>query len=114
LPGNISLNMVQHATIDKAVFFMSTAPPPMLLTDQSSLSLTRGTCFLFSLRRATTEGCVFCVWSVPRGYERIREWDLTGLEPRSSEGTTVWPEEDLVRDVTCAVVHRDWKLVRLL
>jgi hypothetical protein len=20
-------------------------------------------------------GCVFCAWSVPRGYERIREWE---------------------------------------
>jgi hypothetical protein len=46
------------------------------------------------------------VWSVPRGYERIREWELTLLEFRSSKGAAVWPEklEDLMRDVTCAIV----------
>jgi hypothetical protein len=51
--------------------------------------------------------CVFCVWSMPRGYERIQEWELTSLEFRSSKGTAVWPEEELedsVRDVTCAIV----------
>jgi hypothetical protein len=43
---------------------------------------------------------------MPRGYERIRECELTGLEFRSSNGTVVWPEEleDLVCDVTCAIV----------
>jgi hypothetical protein len=44
---------------------------------------------------------------VPRGYERIGEWELTSLEFRSSKGTAVWPEEeleDLVCDVTCAIV----------
>jgi hypothetical protein len=52
-------------------------------------------------------GCVFCAWSVPRGYERIREGELISLEFRSCRGTAVWPEEeleDLVCDVTCAVV----------
>jgi hypothetical protein len=47
------------------------------------------------------------VWPVPRGYERIREWELTSLEFRSSKGIEVWPEEeleDLVCDVTCAIV----------
>jgi hypothetical protein len=41
--------------------------------------------------------------------ERTRVWKLTSLEFRSSKGTAVWPEEeseDLVRDVTCAVLHR--------
>jgi hypothetical protein len=52
------------------------------------------------LRYATGEG------SVPRGYERIREWELISLDFRSSKGTAVWPEEhlDLACDVTCAVV----------
>jgi hypothetical protein len=42
-----------------------------------------------------------------REYERIREWELTSLEFQSSKGTAVWPEEeleDLVCDVTCAIV----------
>jgi hypothetical protein len=54
-------------------------------------------------------GFVLCAWSVPRGYEKIREWELTSLEFRSSKGTVVCPEEeleDLVCDVVCAVVHR--------
>jgi hypothetical protein len=44
---------------------------------------------------------------VPRGYEIIREWAWTGFEFRRSKGTAMWPEEeaeDLVCDVTCAVV----------
>jgi hypothetical protein len=44
------------------------------------------------------------VWSVPRGYERLREWELTSLEIRNSKGTAIWPEEELedfVSDVTC-------------
>jgi hypothetical protein len=32
---------------------------------------------------------------MPRGYERIWEWELTGLKFRSSKGTAVWPEEEL-------------------
>jgi hypothetical protein len=54
-------------------------------------------------------GCVFCVRSVPGGYERIQEWELTSLEFQSSKGTAVWPKEeleDLVCDVTCAVVRQ--------
>jgi hypothetical protein len=46
---------------------------------------------------------------VPRGYKRIRERELTSLEFRISKGTPVWPEEeleDLMCDVTCAVVRR--------
>jgi hypothetical protein len=38
--------------------------------------------------------------------------DLT--EFQSSKGTVVWPEEeieDLLCDVTCAVVHRYWECV---
>jgi hypothetical protein len=33
LPGNSSVNTVQHATIDEAVFSMSSAPRPMLQSD---------------------------------------------------------------------------------
>jgi hypothetical protein len=56
-------------------------------------------------------GCVFCAWSVPKVYNRYRK-PLTGLEFRSSMGTAVWPEgglEDLVCDVTCAVVQQYWE-----
>jgi hypothetical protein len=51
---------------------------------------------------------------VPTGYKKIQEWELTSLEFRSSKGTGVWPEEeleDLVCDVTCAVVHQYWECV---
>jgi hypothetical protein len=44
---------------------------------------------------------------VPRGYERIREWELTSREFGKSKGRAVWPEEeleDLVCDVTCGAV----------
>jgi hypothetical protein len=34
LPGNSSVNTVQHATVDEAVFSISSAPRPALLTDQ--------------------------------------------------------------------------------
>jgi hypothetical protein len=40
--------------------------------------------------------------------------EFTSLEFRSSEGTAAWPEEeleDLVCDVTCAVVQRCWECV---
>jgi hypothetical protein len=50
---------------------------------------------------------VFSVRGPCRGYERIRERELTSLEFRNSEGTAVLPEEileNLVCDVTCAVV----------
>jgi hypothetical protein len=51
---------------------------------------------------------------VPRGYKKIREWELTSLEFRSSKGTAVRPEEeleDLVCDVTCAILYRYWECV---
>jgi hypothetical protein len=46
--------------------------------------------------------------------ERIWDGELTSLEFRSSKGTAVWPEEqleDLVCDITCAVVHLYWECV---
>jgi hypothetical protein len=46
---------------------------------------------------------------------RIREWELTSLEFRSSKGTDVWPEEeleDLVYDVTCSIVTVNLESVR--
>jgi hypothetical protein len=49
-----------------------------------------------------------------RGYKRIRGWELTSFEFRSSKGTAVWPEEeleDLVCDVTCAAVYEYWECV---
>jgi hypothetical protein len=45
--GNDSINTVQHTTIDEAVFSMSPAPRPLLVTDQWTRSLTRDTCFLW-------------------------------------------------------------------
>jgi hypothetical protein len=59
------------------------------------------TCFLCGLRYATIEMCFLCMAHA----ERI--WELTSREFRSSKGTEVWPEEefeDLVCDVTCAIV----------
>jgi hypothetical protein len=96
------------------LFSTSYTPRPVLLTDQSSHSLTRDTCFLGGLRHAKIEGlCFLCVFRA----DRIREntgMGLTGLEFRSSKGTAMWPEEeleDLVCDVTCAVIHRYWECV---
>jgi hypothetical protein len=71
LPGNSHLNTVQHATVDEAVFSVSSAPLPILLTDQWTRSLTCDTYFLCGLRHATIGGCVFCAWSVPRVYKKI-------------------------------------------
>jgi hypothetical protein len=64
------------------------------------------TSFLCGLHYATIE-LVFCAWSMPRGYDRIWEWELTSLESISSKGIAVWPEEkleNLVCNVTCAIV----------
>jgi hypothetical protein len=47
LPGNSFVNTIQHATIDEAVFSVSSAPLPLLVTDQGTRSLTRDTCFLW-------------------------------------------------------------------
>jgi hypothetical protein len=54
LPGNSSVNTVQHATI-KRLFSTSSAPRSVLVTDQRTRSLTRGTCFLCDLRQAVVE-----------------------------------------------------------
>jgi hypothetical protein len=51
LPGNSSVKTVQHTTIDVAVFSMSSAPQPVLITDQWTRSLTRDMCFLCGLCR---------------------------------------------------------------
>jgi hypothetical protein len=62
LPGDTSVNTVQHATIDEAVFSMSSAPRPVLLRDKSTRSLTCGMCSLCGLRHSTIEGlCFLCV-----------------------------------------------------
>jgi hypothetical protein len=69
---------------------------------------------VFNVVCATQQNFVFCAWSVPRGYQRIRE--LTSLEFRSSKGTAVWPDEeleDLVCDVTCAIVNSNLESVRI-
>jgi hypothetical protein len=55
LPGNSSVNTVQHATIDYAGFSMSSAPRPTLLRSQWTRSLTCDTCFLCGLCRSTIE-----------------------------------------------------------
>jgi hypothetical protein len=39
LSGNSFVNTVQYATIDETVFYMSSAPRPVLLTDPSTISL---------------------------------------------------------------------------
>jgi hypothetical protein len=84
---------------------MSSAPRPVLLTDQWIRSLTRDTCFLCVVRA-----------------ERI--WDNTGMRidctwVPSSKGTAVWPEEELEDFVWrhlrySAVVLWVCNLVRLL
>jgi hypothetical protein len=71
LPGNSSVNMVQHTTIDEAVFSMSSAPCSVLLMARSTRSFTRDTCFLCGLGHATIEGlCFLCVFRA----ERMREY----------------------------------------
>jgi hypothetical protein len=62
LPGNSSVNTVHHAAVDEDVFSVSSAPRQVLLTDKSTLSLTRNMRFLCGLRHATIEGlCFLCV-----------------------------------------------------
>jgi hypothetical protein len=73
LPGNSSLNTVQHARVNEAEFSMSSAPCPVLLTDKLTRNVT----------------LVFCACSVPRRCKRIWEWELTSFESRSSKGTAV-------------------------
>jgi hypothetical protein len=58
VPGNSSVNTVQHATIDEAVVSMSSAPRPVLVTDQWTRNLTRDT--------------VFSVGSVPMNYKSFQ------------------------------------------
>jgi hypothetical protein len=55
LLGNSSVNTAQHSTIDEAVFSMSSAPRPVLVTDQQTRSLTRDICFLCGLCQAAVE-----------------------------------------------------------
>jgi hypothetical protein len=59
LPSNSSVNKVQHATINEVTFSMSSDPRPVLLTDQSTRSLTGDTSFLCGLRHVTIEGLCF-------------------------------------------------------
>jgi hypothetical protein len=73
-PGNSFVNPVQHATIDEAVFSMSSAPRPVLVTDLWTPSLTRDTCSLCGLRYPTIE--VLCFLCVVRA-ERI--WENAGM-----------------------------------
>jgi hypothetical protein len=69
LPGNSSVNTVQHATVDEAVLSTSSAPRPVLVTDQWTRSLTRDTCFLCGLRHAKIERlCFLCVVRAERIY----------------------------------------------
>jgi hypothetical protein len=72
-PANSSVNTVQHAKIDGAVASKSSVPRAALLTDQWS-------CMVCTMQQQRL--CVFCAWSVPRWYKRIREWKLTSLELR--------------------------------
>jgi hypothetical protein len=57
---------------------------------------------------------IHCSFELFSSVKRLREWELTSLEFRSSEGTAVWPEEeleDIVCDVACAVVRQYWGCV---
>jgi hypothetical protein len=73
LPGNRSVNTVQHATTKEAVFsILLSTPCPVLLRDQSTCSLTCDTCILCGLRHATIEGlCFLCVVRAERIWENM-------------------------------------------
>jgi hypothetical protein len=83
LPGNRSVNKVQHAKIDEAVFSMSSTPRPLLFTDQLTRSLIRDTCFLCGLRHATI--MELCFLRCPcRGYiTRVRGVEYLHRDPAS-------------------------------
>jgi hypothetical protein len=71
VPGNSSVNTVQHATLDEAVFSVSSAPRPVLITDQLTRSLTHDVFFLWSAP-CNNRGAVFSVRGPCR--EDIREY----------------------------------------
>jgi hypothetical protein len=68
-----SVNTVQQATIDEAVFSTSSAPCSVLVTDQE-LCLTCDTCFLCGMRHATVDGLLFSVSGPCR--ENITEYGI--------------------------------------
>jgi hypothetical protein len=71
-------------------------------------------CFLCGLSHAKIEELCFLCVALAEKNEKIREWELTSLEFGNSKRPTVLPEEeleDLVCDVTCALVNRYWEYV---
>jgi hypothetical protein len=93
-PGNGSVNTFQHATVEKAVFSMWSAPHTVWEL-----------CFLYVVHA--------------EGYNRHGK-SFGAVEFRSSKGTVLSPEvvegirlyqEDLVCDFTCAVVQWYWECV---
>jgi hypothetical protein len=69
LPGNSSVNMVHHTTIDEAVFSMSSAPCPVRVTDQWTHK--------FSVRSPC--------WEVIREYWNGNWLDLSPAVPREQQ-----------------------------
>jgi hypothetical protein len=96
------------------VFYVVSATPSAANGPRNSQSDTWHVFSVWSASRNNRRAVFSVAWSVPRGYERIREWELTSLEFRSSKRTAMWPEEeleDLVCGVRCAVVYRYWECV---
>jgi hypothetical protein len=88
VPGNSSVNTVQHATIHEAVFSMSSALCPVLVTDQWTRSLTRDTFSVWSAP-CNNRGAVFSVRGPCRedmGEYRNGNWlDLSSEVPREQQ-----------------------------
>jgi hypothetical protein len=97
-PGNGSINTVQHGTIDKAVFSMSSTPHPVLETDQLTRSLPCDACFLWGPCRRIIGSSRITEKAVQEGWAestRTRmEHDLSELwrllEYRLRQSSTEW------------------------
>jgi hypothetical protein len=89
LPGNRSVNAVQHATIDGAVFSMFSASLPVLVTDLLTRSLTREYVFSVLFAQCNNKGTVFSLRGPYR--EDKREYgngnflDLSSEVPREQQ-----------------------------
>lgn len=88
MPGNSSANTVQHATIDDAVFSMSSAPSSGGITGLCHLFLTNGSVYTFPCTRTCYENGdvinyrdgVFhgvCAVFIREGNDRIFSWAVT-------------------------------------
>jgi hypothetical protein len=98
LPGNGSVNSVQHATVDEAVFSMSSAPHPVLVTDRCIRSLTRDTCFLWGPCRRIIRGSRITKKAVQEGW--VENSVLYGRLWRKELVARIWLwSEDFMYDI---------------